>query len=53
MKNEADQHGDEINKKKMDTRDDKSKGEKEVKKLADTGSKLSKVDTEPKADYKN
>ena len=53
MKNEADQHGDEINKKKMDTRDDKSKGEKEIKKLADTGSKLSKVDTEPKADYKN
>ena len=53
MKTEADQHGDEINKKKMDTRDDKSKGEKDIKKIADSGSKATKVETEPKVDYKN
>ena len=53
MKTEADQHGDEINQKKMDTRDDKSKGEKDIKKIADSGSKATKVETEPKVDYKN
>ena len=29
------------------------KGEKETKKIADSGSKLTKVETEPKVDYKN
>ena len=51
MKTEADQHGDEINDKKKDAM---KKGEKEPKKLnADTGAKLTKVETEPKVDYKN
>ena len=51
MKNEADQHGDEINDKKKEA---SKKGEKEPKKLhADSGSKLTKVETEPKVDYKN
>lgn len=51
MKNEADQHGDEINDKKKEA---SKKGEKEPKKLnADTGTKLTKVETEPKVDYKN
>jgi len=50
MKNEADQHGDEINDKKHDAM---KKGEKETKKIADSGSKLTKVETEPKVDYKN
>ena len=50
MKNEADQHGDEINDKKHDAM---KKGEKEPKKIADSGSKLTKVETEPKVDYKN
>jgi len=51
MKTEADQHGDEINDKKKDAM---KKGEKEPKKLnADTGTKLTKVETEPKVDYKN
>jgi len=47
---EADQHGDEINDKKHDGM---KKGEKETKKIADSGSKLTKVETEPKVDYKN
>ena len=52
MKTEADQHGDEINDKK--TKASMTKGEKEPKKLnADSGSKLTKVETEPKVDYKN
>ena len=46
MKTEADQHGDEINKKKVD----KVKADK---KMADSGSKMTKVETEPKVDYKN
>ena len=46
MKTEADQHGDEINQKKVD----KVKADK---KLADSGSKPTKVETEPKVDYKN
>ena len=46
MKTEADQHGDEINQKKID----KIKADK---KLADSGSKPTKVETEPKVDYKN
>jgi len=50
MKTEADQHGDEINDKKHDA---VKKGEKEPKKIADSGSKLTKVETEPKVDYKN
>ena len=50
LKNEADQHGDEINDKKHDAM---KKGEKETKKIADSGSKLTKVETEPKVDYKN
>ena len=51
MKTEADQHGDEINQHKKDAM---KKGEKEPKKLnADTGTKLTKVETEPKVDYKN
>jgi len=50
-KTEADQHGDEINQHKKDAM---KKGEKEPKKLnADTGTKLTKVETEPKVDYKN
>jgi len=49
---EADQHGDEINDKK--TKASMTKGEKEPKKLhADSGSKMTKVETEPKVDYKN
>jgi hypothetical protein len=52
MKTEADQHGDEINDKR--TKASMTKGEKEPKKLhADSGSKLTKVETEPKVDYKN
>ena len=47
---EADQHGDEINDKKHDAM---KKGDKEPKKIADSGSKLTKVETEPKVDYKN
>ena len=43
---EADQHGDEINQKKID----KVKADK---KFADSGSKATKVETEPKVDYKN
>ena len=51
MKNEADQHGDEINDKKKEA---SKKGEKDPQKLnADSGSKLTKVETEPKVDYKN
>jgi hypothetical protein len=46
MKTEADQHGDEINQKKLD----KVKADKKV---ADSGSKVTKVETEPKVDYKN
>ena len=46
MKSEADQHGDEINQKKID----KVKADK---KLADSGSKPTKVETETKVDYKN
>ena len=46
MKTEADQHGDEINQKKLD----KVKADKKV---ADSGSKATKVETEPKVDYKN
>ena len=46
MKTEADQHGDEINQKKVD----KVKADK---KMADSGSKATKVETEPKVDYKN
>ena len=52
MKTEEDQHGDEINDKK--TKASMTKGEKEPKKLhADSGSKMTKVETEPKVDYKN
>ena len=52
MKTEADQHADEINDKK--TKASMTKGEKEPKKLhADSGSKMTKVETEPKVDYKN
>jgi len=52
MKNEADQHGDEINDKKVKA--SMTKGEKKPEKLnADSGSKLTKVETEPKVDYKN
>ena len=47
---EADQHGDEINDKKHD---DMKKGDKKPKKIADSGSKLTKVETEPSVDYKN
>ena len=43
---EADQHADEINQKKID----KVKADKKV---ADSGSKMTKVETEPKVDYKN
>jgi len=50
MKTEADQHADEINDKKHDAM---KKGDKEPKKIADSGSKLTKVETEPKVDYKN
>ena len=46
MKTEADQHADEINQKKID----KVKADKKV---ADSGSKVTKVETEPKVDYKN
>ena len=46
MKTEADQHADEINQK----RTDKVKADKKV---ADSGSKLTKVETEPKVNYKN
>ena len=46
MKTEADQHGDEINQKKVD----KVKADK---KMSDSGSKATKVETEPKVDYKN
>ena len=46
MKTEADQHADEINQKKID----KVKADKKV---ADSGSKMTKVETEPKVDYKN
>ena len=46
MKTEADQHGDEINQKKVD----KVKADK---KIADSGSKMTKVEVEPKVDYKN
>jgi len=46
MKTEADQNGDEINQKKTD----KVKADKKV---ADSGSKATKVETEPKVDYKN
>ena len=46
MKSEADQHGDEINQKKLDK-------VKSDKKMADSGSKATKVETEPKVDYKN
>ena len=46
MKTEADQHGDEINQKKVD----KVKADK---KMTDSGSKATKVETEPKVDYKN
>jgi len=51
MKTEADQHGDEINKDKVKA--SMTKGEKDTKKIADSGSKLTKVETEPKVDYKN
>jgi len=52
MKTEADQHGDEINKDKVKA--SMTKGEKKPQKLhADSGSKLTKVETEPKVDYKN
>ena len=52
MKNEADQHGDEINDKKVKA--SMTKGEKKPEKLnADSGSKMTKVETEPKVDYKN
>jgi len=51
MKTEADQHGDEINDKKVKA--SMTKGEKDTKKIADSGSKLTKVETEPKVDYKN
>ena len=49
---EADQHGDEINDKKVKA--SMTKGEKKPQKLhADSGSKLTKVETEPSVDYKN
>ena len=52
IKTEADQHGDEINDKKVKA--SMTKGEKKPQKLhADSGSKLTKVETEPKVDYKN
>ena len=51
MKTEADQHGDEINDKKVKA--SMTKGEKDMKKIADSGSKPTKVETEPKVDYKN
>ena len=51
MKTEADQHGDEINDKKVKA--SMTKGEKDTKKIADSGSKMTKVETEPKVDYKN
>ena len=51
MKTEADQHGDEINDKKVKA--SMTKGEKDMKKIADSGSKATKVETEPKVDYKN
>ena len=51
MKTEADQHGDEINDKKVKA--SMTKGEKDIKKIADSGSKATKVETEPKVDYKN
>ena len=52
MKTEADQHGDEINDKKVKA--SMTKGEKKPQKLhADSGSKLTKVETEPSVDYKN
>ena len=51
MKTEADQHGDELNKAKVKA--SMTKGEKDTKKIADSGSKLTKVETEPKVDYKN
>ena len=47
---EADQHGDEINDKKHDAM---KKGDKKPKKIADSGSKLTKVETGPSVDYKN
>ena len=47
MKTEADQHGDEINQKKLD----KVKAIKKL--LEDQSSKATKVETEPKVDYKN
>ena len=46
MKTEADDKADEINQKKVD----KVKADK---KLTDSGSKATKVETEPKVDYKN
>ena len=46
MKSEADQHGEEINQQKVD----KVKADK---KMTDSGSKATKVETEPKVDYKN
>ena len=52
MKTEADDKADEINDKR--TKDSMTKGEKKPQKLhADSGSKLTKVETEPKVDYKN
>ena len=51
MKTEADQHGDDINDKKVKA--SMTKGEKDTKKIADSGSKMTKVETEPKVDYKN
>ena len=52
MKTEADDKADEINDKK--TKDSMTKGEKKPQKLhADSGSKLTKVETEPSVDYKN
>ena len=41
MKTEADQHGDEINDKKVKA--SMTKGEKDIKKIADSGSKATKV----------
>ena len=51
MKTEEDQHVDEINDKKVKA--SMTKGEKDIKKIADSGSKATKVETEPKVDYKN
>ena len=52
MKTEADDKADEINDKR--TKDSMTKGEKKPQKLhADSGSKLTKVETEPSVDYKN